>query len=332
MIRMTLKRTVAMLFVLLLVTVFTFWIFTSLSPDPAVQICGKNCTPEKLEQIQLNLGLNEPFLAQLFTFLSGLLFGRTFSMAGADIICSAPCLGYSFQTSQVVTEMLAQRFPVSLTIALGAAVLWVIIGVGAGVVSAVNEGKLTDRILAGLTLGAMSNPIYVTALVLQYVFVVALGWLPFPNAARFSDGPGVWFGSYILPWIALSLLYAATYTRLTRVNVIETLQENFVRTARAKGLTASLIWRRHALRPSLTPIVTMLGMDFAALLGGALITETVFGMNGIGKLTADSIVKNDQPVIMAVTLLCAVFVIVGNLVVDLVYASIDPRVRTGSAA
>lgn len=332
MIAIILKRVCAMLLILLLVTIFTFVIFYVLSPDPALQICGKNCTPEKITQIRGNLGLDQPFFTQLLVYLGGLFAGREFHIAGTAVPCPAPCLGYSFQTGQLVTEMIVQRFPVTLTITVGAAVLWVLVGVGSGVLSAAKAGTFVDRTIAGLTLGAMSVPVYVSALVLQYVFVVVLGWLPFPQAVPFADDPGAWFASYILPWVVLSMLYAATYTRLTRINVIETLQENFVRTAHAKGLAPSLVWRRHALRPALTPLVTMLGMDIAGLLGGALITETVFGLNGVGKLTSDSIVKNDQPVIMAVTLLSAAFVIVGNLVVDLVYAGIDPRVRTGGQA
>ncbi|MFD5226876.1 ABC transporter permease [Microbacterium sp. NPDC058342] len=326
------RRLAAMVLILFVVTVFTYVIFFALSPDPALQICGKNCTPEQIDQLHANLGLDQPFLVQLFGYIGGLFFGHTYLIGGAEVACPAPCLGYSFQTGQFVTEMILQRLPVSLTIALGAAVLWLVVGVAAGLLSGVKEGTATDRVIAGLSLGAMSVPVYVSALVLQYVFVVVLGWLPFPQAVEFSEDPGRWFASYLLPWVVLSMLYAAVYTRLTRINVIETLQENFVRTARAKGLQPALVWRRHALRPALTPVATMLGMDIAGLLGGALITETVFGLNGVGKLTADSITKNDQPVIMAVTLLSAVFVIVGNLVVDLVYAAIDPRIRTGATA
>ncbi|NHI15672.1 ABC transporter permease [Microbacterium excoecariae] len=330
MIRMLASRLAGMVLVLFLVTLFTYVIFFVLSPDPAVQICGKNCTPERIDQIRASLGLDLPFWTQFFTYVGGLFAGRTFEVAGAEIVCQAPCLGYSFQTSQLVGDMIVQRLPISATIAAGAGILWLLGGVAAGVLSAVNEGRFLDRFLAGLTLGSMSIPNYVLALALQFVLVVALGWLPFPQAVPFADDPAQWFLNFLMPWIVLAATYAAVYTRLTRANVIDTLQENFVRTARAKGLRPSLVWRRHALRPALTPIVTLFGMDIAALLGGAVITETVFGMNGVGKLTADSITSNDQPVIMAVTLLSAFFVIVGNLVVDMLYTAIDPRVRTGA--
>ena len=328
--RYVVHRVVGMLAVLFLVCLFTYVVFFALAPDPAVQICGKNCTPERIDQIRANLGLSAPFWTQFLRFLKGLVAGRDYGGGSSVVHCPAPCLGYSFQTSQIVTDMITQRLPVTAAVAVGAAVLWLLIGVTGGLLSAVRRGRFTDRFVTALTLGGMSIPNYVLALALQYVFVVWLRWLPFPQAVPFADDPGRWFLNFLMPWTVLAIGYASAYTRLTRANVIDTLRENFVRTARAKGLRPDLVWRRHALRPALTPIVTIAGMDFAGLLGGALITETVFGINGVGKLAADSIAKNDQPVIMAVTLLAACFVVVGNMVVDLLYSAIDPRVRVGA--
>lgn len=320
-------RIAGLVLILFMVCLFTYLIFFKLSPDPAVMICGKTCTPERILQIRTLLGLDQPFFAQFRDFLSGLFAGRDYG-SGANLIhCPAPCLGYSFQTSQSVWEMILDRLPVSATVAVGAAVLWLVIGIGAGLLSAVREGTWWDRTAMGLALGGASIPNYVLALALQYVLVVKLQILPFPSAVAFSDGPLLWLQSYLMPWIVLATGYACLYARLTRANVIDTLAENFMRTARSKGLAPVLTMRRHALRPALTPITTIFGMDFAALLGGALITETVFGLNGVGKMAADSIAKNDQPVIMAVTLLAAFFVVVGNVVVDLVYTGLDPRVR-----
>lgn len=328
--RFLLNRLLGMIVVLFLVCLFTFVVFFVLSPDPAVQICGKNCTPEAIDQIRENLGLDQPFWTQFWTFITALFTGRTYGTGANAVECAAPCLGYSFQTSQPVADMILQRLPVSATIAIGAAVLWLLAGVAGGLISAVREGRFADRFIAGLTLTGMSVPNYVLALALQFLLVVTLGWLPFPQAVPFGDDPVRWFANFLMPWTVLAIGSAAVYTRLTRANVIESLQENYVRTARAKGLRPGLVWRRHALRPALTPIVTIFGMDFANLLGGALITETVFGLNGIGKLAADSITKNDQPVIMGVTLLAAFLVVVGAMVVDLLYTAIDPRVRVGS--
>jgi peptide/nickel transport system permease protein len=323
-------RLAAMAAILLLVCLFTYAVFFLLSPDPAVQVCGKSCTPERIDQIRQNLGLDRPFWTQFLTFLGGLFAGRTYGEGAGAVQCAAPCLGYSFQSSQSVTDMIEQRLPVSATVAIGAAVLWLLVGVVSGLVGAVKQGTWVDRVLTGLTLGGLSVPNYVLALVLQFVLVVQLQWLPFPQAVPFGEDPGRWFLNFVMPWIVLAVGYAAAYTRLTRASVIDTLQENFLRTARAKGLAPRLVWRRHALRPALTPVVTVFGMDFAGLLGGALITETVFGLNGVGKMAADSIAKNDQPVIMGVTLLAAFFVVVGNVVVDVVYTVIDPRVRVAA--
>ena len=320
-------RLAGVVLILFLICLFTFVIFFTLQPDPAVMICGKTCTPERIDQIRNVLGLDRPFFAQFWTFLIGIFAGRDYG-SGANLVhCAAPCLGYSFQTSQSVWEMVVDRLPVSATVAIGAAVLWLLVGIVAGLVSAVKEGTWWDRTAMGLALGWSSIPNYVLALALQYVLVVWLQILPFPSAVAFSDGPLLWFQSYLMPWVVLATGYACLYARLTRANVIDTLAENFMRTARAKGLSPALTLRRHALRPALTPIATIFGMDFAALLGGALITETVFGLNGVGKMAADSIAKNDQPVIMAVTLLAAFFVVVGNVVVDIVYTRLDPRVR-----
>ncbi|MFD5319513.1 ABC transporter permease [Streptomyces sp. NPDC127098] len=320
-------RLSGVLLILLLVCLFTFGVFFVLSPDPAVQICGKNCTPELIDRIRTNLGLDEPLFAQFTGFLGGLFAGRTYGTGEGAVHCAAPCFGYSFQSSQPVWEMITDRLPVSVTLAVGAAVLWLLAGVAGGLIGALKQGTWWDRSAMMVALAGLSIPNYVFALLLQYVLVVELEWLPFPQAVAFGDDPALWFQSYLMPWIVLAFAYASVYARLTRANVIDTLAENFVRTARAKGLPRQQVIRRHALRPALTPIATIFGMDFAGLLGGALITETVFGLNGIGKMTADAIGRNDQPVIMGVTLLAAAFVVVGNVVVDLVYTALDPRVR-----
>ncbi|NUR83110.1 MAG: ABC transporter permease [Nonomuraea sp.] len=325
--RYLIGRIAGLVGLLFLVCLFTYLIFFKLSADPALMICGKTCTPDRIAQIRTSLGLDEPFVTQFWNYLGGLVAGRDYGTGANLVHCPAPCLGYSFQTNQSVTQMIVDRLPVSATVAVGAAVLWLIVGVAAGLLSAVKEGSWWDRTAMGLALGGSSIPNYVLALALQYVLVVKLQILPFPSAVPFSEDPVLWFQSYLMPWLVLATGYACLYARLTRANVIDTLAQNFMRTARSKGLSPALTMRRHALRPALTPIVTIFGMDFAALLGGALITETVFGLNGVGKMAADSIAKNDQPVIMAVTLLAAFFVMAGNVIVDLLYTGLDPRVR-----
>lgn len=316
---------------LFLVTVFTYAIFFWLSPDPAVQICGQTCTPERIETIREQLGVDRPFLEQLWTFITGLFVGRSMESGTSVIECAAPCLGYSFQTGQQVTTMLVDRFPTTLTLAIGACILWLVSGVLLGIVAALRRHTWLDGAIRLGALVGIALPNYFVALLLQYIFVVQLGVLPFPQNVTFGQSPSLWFNSYLLAWIVLAMMYAAMYTRITRANVIETMSENYVRTARAKGLSQRVVIGKHALRPALTPLVTLTGMDFAALLGGALITETVFGLNGIGKMARDAISTNDQPVIMGFTLVAAAFVVIANLVIDLLYSVLDPRVRTGES-
>lgn len=330
MIPQLIRRVIAGIITLLAITLFTYLIFFKLSPDPAVQICGQTCSPERIDQIRDQLGLNQPFWSQFFRFLGGLVAGRTYGTGVNAIVCHAPCLGYSFQTGVSVTDMIVERLPVSITVAAGAAVLWVVTGVLAGMVSALLRGTVWDKLAMGYALAGVALPNYFVALLLQYILVVQLQILPFPEVVSFGDSPLRWFQAYLMPWCVLALMYSAMYARLTRANMIDTMSEDFMRTARAKGLAWGTMMRRHALRPSLTPLVTVFGMDLATLMGGALITETVFGLNGVGKMAYDAIGTNDQPVIMAVTLLASFFVVAANVVVDLTYSFIDPRVRVSS--
>lgn len=323
------KRLVAALLTMLAVVFFTMLVFFVLTPDPAASICGQTCSPERIADIRQQLGLDRPFLSQFFTYLAGLFTGRTYGAGTAAIHCSAPCLGYSFQTREDVLAMVIDRLPVTVTLAVGASILWLLAGVSAGVVSAIKAGSLWDKAAMAFALAGVALPNYFVALILQYVLVVKLKVLPFPSDVNFTDDPWLWLQTYIMPWAVLALMFAAMYARLTRSNMLDTLDENYVRTARAKGLPGGLVLGRHALRPSLTPVATLFGIDFATLLGGAIITETVFGLKGVGKLAYDAIGTNDQPVIMGVTLLAGFAVIVANFLVDLLYSVLDPRVRMG---
>lgn len=321
------KRALAAMVTMLFVAFFTHIIFFVLSPDPAVQICGQTCTPERIDQIRDQFGLDEPFFQQFLVFLAALFFGRTYGVGASAVECAAPCLGHSFQSGQDVTTMILDRLPVTLTLGIGAAILWLTFGVVAGVLSALKAGTWVDKAFMAGAMAGISLPNYFVALLLQFILVVQLKLLPFPSEVAFFEDPWRWFQAYIMPWTVLAIMFAAMYTRLTRANVLDTLGENYIRTARAKGLSEALVVGRHALRPSLAPIVTMFGMDVATLLGGALITESVFGLNGVGKLAYDAIGTNDQPVIMGVTLVAAFFVVIANVVVDLLYTVLDPRVK-----
>lgn len=321
------RRLGAAALVLLAITAITFVIFYVMPADPALQACGKACTPDRIKEIHSVLGIDRPLYEQFGGYLSGIFTGRTLGTGAHAVQCPFPCLGFSFQTNLPVWDLLADRLPVSASVALGAAALWLLVGVAAGVVSALRKGTWWDRAAMIAALGGISLPIYLTALLLQYLLVVVLGVLPYPHAVSLLEDPVGWAQSMVMPWIALATIYAGLYARVTRGELLDSLGQNFVRTARAKGLRESVVLRRHALRPALVPIVTIFGMDLGALLGGALITESVFGMPGVGKLAADAIAGADQPVILGVTLFAAGFVVLANVVVDLCYALLDPRVR-----
>lgn len=331
MITFLVRRLIGAAITLLGVLLFTHIIFFHLSADPAMVICGQTCTPARIESIREVLGLDRPFWVQFGTFLTGLVVGRTYGSGSTAIECAAPCLGHSFQTNQDVTMMMVERLPVTITLGVGAGILWLIYGVISGLISAYRAGSWVDHGFNAVALAGIALPNYFVALILQYLLVVRLEILPFPTTVRFRDDPALWFDNYLMPWVVLALMYAAMYTRITRANVLDTLNENYMRTAKAKGLKPRTVLFRHALRPSLTPVLTLFGMDLAALLGGALITETVFGLNGVGKLARDAITNNDQPVIMGVTLLAAFIVVIANIIVDLLYAALDPRIRARSS-
>jgi len=325
--RFLLTRVASGLGVLLLVCLFTYLVFFALSPDPAVQICGKNCTPELIDQIRGNLGLDQPFWTQFFHFVVGIFAGRTYGEGVGAVDCAMPCLGYSFQSSQAVWDMIVQRLPVSATVAVGAAVLWLLAGLAGGLLSAVKEGTFFDRFVTGLTLTSMSIPNYVLALVLQYVLVVKLQWLPFPQAVPFADDPVQWFLNFVMPWMVLAIGYAAAYTRLTRANVLDVLRENYVRTAFAKGLHKRRVIFVHALRNSLIPIATGLGHVFSLILAGSFLIERVFNIDGMGYLGYNAILQRDYPVALGILVISSLLMLIGNILSDVIYAVVDPRIR-----
>jgi len=317
---------------LLVVTLVTFGVFflvpKATGSDPALLYIGKQADPVAVAGISKKLGLDEPILVQYGKFLKGLVAGRDYEN-GPDIThCPAPCFGFSFKTSEEVWPKLTSALPVTASLAVGAAVLWVLMGVSFGVISALRRGSIWDRSVMTIALAGVSLPIYFTGLLSLSIFVYWLGW-PNPSYTPFVENPLDWFTGLILPWITLAFLFAATYARLTRANMLETLGEDYIRTARAKGLRERSVIAKHGLRSGLTPLVTVFGLDLGALLGGAILTEAVYNLNGLGKLALNSIRTNDLPVILGVTLFAAFFIVIMNLIVDLLYGVIDPRVRLG---
>ena len=312
---------------LLLLTLVVFLLFSVLPTDPARLTCGKACTPAIIEANRHRLGLDLPVWQQYWEFLKGMFLGRTYGSGSQTFECSAPCLGYSFKRGEEVTVLIKDRFPATMWLAIGAFILWITIGISVGIYSALRRGKWQDKTVMSVSLVGYSLPSFFIGLILLFFVVLRWQLLPYPAYVPPLENPVQFFQTMILPWIVLAILYAAFYMRLTRNQMLDTLGEDYIRTARAKGLPERVVIRKHALRAGLTPIVTAAGLDLAGLLGGAIITEQIFSLPGLGSLAVSSVQDYDLPLIVGITLVTATFIIVANLIVDLLYAVIDPRVR-----
>jgi peptide/nickel transport system permease protein len=317
-----------MFLLLFLLSISVFFLFNILPGDPARLTCGKSCTPIVVEQNRHRLGLDEPVLTQYVKFVSGIFVGRTFSPDSPQPIeCEAPCLGYSFNRHEEVMSLISRAAPVTFWLAIGAFLMWIIAGVSLGIVAALRRGRLPDRLIMGISLIGYSMPSFFIGLVLMFFVVIKWQLLPLPSYVSPFENPVQFFQTMLLPWVVLAVLNAAFYMRLTRNQVLEVLGDDYVRTARAKGLRERTVVVRHALRAGLTPIVTAAGLDLAYLLGGAVISENIFNLPGLGSLAIGSITDSDLPLITGITMVTATIIIVANLVVDLLYAVVDPRVR-----
>lgn len=323
---------VVLLFIVSAVTFAIFFLVPRLggasADDLASRYVGKSAGPEQIHQAAVRLGFTDPIWEQYGRFAKGILFGSEYNTGAGVDQCPAPCLGYSFVTQNPVLPDLLDRLPVTMSLAAGAAVLWLFGGVATGVVSALKRGSPLDRSAMGLALAGVSLPIFFTGLLSLTIFSYGLGWTAGGGSyTPLTQNPAAWAYALLLPWITLSFLYAAAYARLTRAGMLETMNEDYIRTARAKGLRERDVVVKHGLRAALTPILTIFGLDLGLLLGGAILTETTFSLPGIGQYAVQAITNNDLPKVLGVTLIGATFIIVANLVVDLLYAVIDPRVR-----
>jgi peptide/nickel transport system permease protein len=321
------RRVGGAVLVLLGLTVIVYALFYLAPSDPAILTCGKGCTPERLAAVHAAMGLDDPVPVQYGHFLEGLVAGRDYP-AGPEIRhCPAPCLGYSFETDQPVTSLLADRIPVSASLAFGAEVLSLAIGIGAGLLSGLRRFTIVDRVVNGLVLAGYATPVFLIGLALLMLFCVYLRWLPFPTYVPLTEDPAAWAENLLLPWVALALIQAAAYARLTRAGMQETMAEDHIRTARAYGLPERRIIFRRALRGALLPIVTITAIDIAQIMTGAVLTETMFGLPGVGQLLVGAVNQIDLPVVVGVVLLTGFLVVVGNALADLLYAAVDPRVQ-----
>src|SRR3954464_13749398 len=307
-----------MIVLLFLVSAITFLIFYALpSADPAALRAGKQPNPQLIEKIRHQLGLDRPLYQQYFDYMKNLITKGDF--------------GYSYQNNISVRSQIFQRLPATISLALGAAILWLTVGILVGIISSTRPRSLIDRVSMGGALIAISAPVYFLGLVVLYLFADDIGLIKlFPGAGSYvplSQDAGQWFGSLIMPWCVLAAAFAAFYARLLRSQMIDTMHEDYIRTARAKGLPERTVILHHGVRAAITPIVTAAGLDIGILLGGAILTETVFNIPGIGRLVFESIQHSDPPMIQGTVLLGTFFIVIANLVVDILYAFLDPRVR-----
>ncbi len=285
--------------------------------DPARLIAGKGATAATIKDVTRRLGLNKPIIDQYGSYLWNLLQGN---------------LGYSYFDQEPVTTIIGRELPVTASLAMGGAILWLLIGVFSGVLASTHPRSIADRTVTALALFFYSMPTFLLGLLLLLLLFYRLhlaGFTFFPGGGYVGPTTSLyqWFQHMILPWITLALVTAATYSRLTRGSMLDVLGEDYIRTARAKGLSERRVVYRHGLRSALTPVVTQFGVDVGQLLGGVIVTETVFGLPGLGQQIVNSITRQDQPVIIGLVLLAAAFVVSANILVDALYAVLDPRVR-----
>jgi peptide/nickel transport system permease protein len=294
----------------------------------ASRYVGKTAGEAQIHAIAQKLGFTDPLYVQYGRFVRGIVTGASYNTGPVTVKCPAPCFGYSFINQNPVWPDLINRLPVTLSLAVGAAIIWLIAGTATGVLSALRKGSIFDRSAMGVALAGVSLPIFFTGLLALSIFSYTLKLTaPGDSYTSFTQNPARWAYDLLLPWITLAFLYAAGYARLTRAGMLDTMSEDYVRTARAKGLPERTVVLKHGLRAAITPIVTIFGLDLGLLLGGAILTESVFSLPGLGLYARIALTNQDLPQLLGVTLFGAFFIIMANLVVDVLYAVVDPRVR-----
>jgi len=311
--RFVVRRVMQMLIVLFAVSVLTFLIFNVIpGGDPALRLAGRQPDPGQLERIRQDWGFDEPLYVQYVKTIGNVVSG--------DLV--------SYSTQQNVWQELKGRIPRTFSLAIGAAIMWMVFATALGLYSAVKAGRFADRFLTIIALIGISMPVFWVGALMNYY--LGFKWEIFPNGGYvpFGEDPWEWFYHLLMPWTALSLLFIGVYSRILRSNVLDTINEDYVRTARAKGLSERRVLVRHVLRNSMVPVITLWGLDFGAVLGGgAILTETVFDLQGVGQYAAESIGQLDVPPVLFITLFGAFFIVLLNTIVDIMYAALDPRVR-----
>jgi peptide/nickel transport system permease protein len=300
------------------VSALTFVMFRILpTGDPAKLRAGRLSSPKILSEIRVDLGLNKPLITQFWIYMKGIFLHFN--------------LGYSYYSNAPVRHLIFSRIPDTVSLVLGGAVIWLVAGVTVGIISARRPGSRLDRFSMGGALVLVSAPEYWLGLIALYLFASDIGRVHvFPGAGSYvglTSNPGKWFTSLILPWLVVAAGNAAIYARLIRGSLIETMGEDYIRTARAKGLSERRVVLRHGLRSAINPVMTIFGLDIGVLLGSSVLVETVFNIPGIGRLNYDAITHSDYPIVQGTVVLAALFIVVANIIVDIAYAYLDPRVR-----
>jgi peptide/nickel transport system permease protein len=312
------RRVIGMVAVLFAISVIVFLIFNVIpNSDPALRIAGKNADAELIARVSHDLGLDEPLPIQYLTLMKKIFTGELTSYASA----------------QNVVEQIWEGLPATLSLCIGAGVLWMSLAIVFGYLSAVHAGKFTDRALTILSLVGISMPVFLLAAILLYYLTFKVSLFPTSSYVPLTENPAQWAYHLILPWFTLAVLFIGFYSRVLRSNMLDAMNEDYVRTARAKGISERQVRIRHVLRNSMIPIVTLFGLDFGMVVGGgAILTETVYNINGVGLYAGESIGSLDLPPLMAITMFGAFFIVLLNTVVDVLYALLDPRIRLGEAA
>jgi peptide/nickel transport system permease protein len=332
------RRVFTGIIMLIVMSMVTFLLFFSSPVNPEDFACGKNCSPALKAQTKKALGYDEPVTTQWVKFAKGVFVGRDFpddpalkeSAPETIAECPAPCLGYSRTTNSTVTEQIKEAWPISLSLAITAFFMWMIGGIIFGVIAALRRGSIIDRGIVAASLVFYAFPTFFIGLFLYKFLAIKWEIVKIPEYVPISEGGvAVWFQGLLLPAFTLSLVYMAGYVRMTRAFVLESMGEDYLRTAKSKGLAPRKVLYKHSMRAALTPLVTMAGLDLAGLMGGAIITEQVFNYPGLGKLAVTATRNFDLPLVVGIVLVLAAVVIMANLIVDLLYAVIDPRVRVG---
>jgi len=324
--RFVLKRLAGAVLVLLALSVLVYALFYLAPGDPARLACGERCNPEQIAQVREQLGLNDSAFVQYLHFLQGVFTGRDYSTGTSVTHCDAPCLGLSYQNDQQVTQLVLERLPATASLALGAMVVWLVVGVGTGLLSALRRGGVTERVLTVLTLAGTGTPVFILGLLLLMAVCAYLQWLPFPSYVPFGEDPEQWAWNMLLPWLTLGFFESAKYARLTRSSTLETLAEDHIRTFRAYGVGERSVVARHALRGAVPPVIAVSAVDLGSMFGGAVLTESLFGIPGLGKTLLDGVRTIDLPVVVGVVMVMGTAVVLANVLADLLYAAADRRV------